>query len=424
MRRTLSSLFPLLAVAVAVAVALASTAGCSDLAPGEWGNFRYFGQLAGEPPMRLIPPLTDRDGNVYVLHGRDANPTNGDFTGGTVYVGHHLGGWSAGCYVHKGEDPDEVVHGFVGRAQNRAWFWSGIALAKVSGETGSCSQIIAYDQVSQAELDVIGVVPWVEETPSRTTLIALVESHSDSNPYIVVIDLDQDQYTDYREYDPDGASDIVVVGTGASTRFKRGYVVMSYATGGGQVSEALVLDKYGATVGTVPLNLGQEVEEYSVQGFLQVSDGGLVAGLMDSGQLLVFNESSGGLQTIDNFAPVGMLLHEGQLWVTGTSSGDPVIARLDDAGNLGSPQTFSTAKAAASALDRGVMVVDERSDPSHERQWDDVYSAISSHPMLTPHPVDHYTLDSIGWVVAGPGYSGPIEDMTAVAFAPVGVSIP
>jgi len=420
LRRTLATLLPLLGAAFAIAW----LGGCSDIPAGEWGNFRYFGQLAGETPMRLIPPLTDRDGNVYVLHGRDANPTTGEFTGGTVYVGHHLGGWSAGCYVHKGEDPDEVVHGFVGRAQNRAWFWSGIALAAVSGETGSCSQIIAYDQVSQAELDVIGVVPWVEETPSRTTLIALVQSHSDSNPFIVVIDLDQNQYTDYREYDPDGGSDIVVVGTGASARFKQGYVVMSYAAGSGRYSEVLILDKYGDSVGTVPLDLGHEVEEYSIQGFLQVSDGGLVAGVTDAGQLLVFNEVSGGLQNVDAFTPVGLLLHDGMLWVTGTSSGDPVIARLDDAGNLGSPQTFSTAKAAASALERGVIVVDERSDPSRERQWDDARTAISSHPLLTPHPIDRYTNNSAGWVVAGPGYSGPYEDMTSVAFAPVGVAVP
>jgi hypothetical protein len=401
---------------IALVIALV---GCGEmLEPGEWGTFRYFGQLDGETPMRILPPITDRDGNVYVLHGKPS------WMGSTVYVGHHLGGWSGGCEMHKGENPTEILHGFVGRAQDRAWWWSGLALGKVSGNTGMCQQIVGYDLVSEAELDVIAAVPWVEETPSRTTMLAMVRARSDAHPYIVVIDLDQDQYTSYVSYDPDGASDMVVVGTGASTQMRRGYVVMSYLRNEVRVSEVVVLDRDGEIVSTIPVDLGADVEAYSVRGFLQVSDSGLVAGLMDDGRLLMLTDNSGGLKSIDGFDPVGMLLWDGQLWVTGTQGGAPVVARLDDNGSLGSAKTFSAAQDANSNLGGTLEVLDERSDPSSDRTWSDVRSAISSHPLLSSHPLDVYTAGSTGWLVAGPSYTGPTEDMTSVAFAPVGVSVP
>jgi len=393
--------------------------GCGEvLEPGQWGTFRYFGQLDGEPPMRVLPPITDRDGNVYVLHGKEA------YTGSTVYVGHHLGGWSAGCEMHKGEDPSEILRGFVGRSQNRAWWWSGLALGKVSGESGMCQQIVGYDLVSEAELDVIAAVPWVEETPSRTTLLAMVRARSDAYPYIVVIDLDQDQYTSYSAYDPDGASSLIVVGTGGSTTNRRGYIVTSYIRNEVRHSEAVILDRDGETVATVPVDLGQEVEPYSIQGFLQVSDGGLAAGLMDDDRLLILNEESGGLKSVDAFDPVGLIKWDGDLWVSGTQGGAPVVARLDDDGGLGTVKSFTAAEQANGNLGGTIEVLDERSDPSSDRTWSGVSSAISSHPLLSTHPLDVYTEGSTGWIVAGPSYDGPNEPMSAVAFAPVGVTVP
>ena len=393
--------------------------GCGEmLEPGQWGTFRYFGQLDGEPPMRILPPLTDRDGNVYVLHGKQA------WSGSAVYVGHRLGGWSGGCEMHKGEDPSETLHGFLGRAQDRAWWWSGLALGKVSGDTGMCQQIVGYDLVSEAELDVIAAVPWVEETPSRTTLLAMVRAASDAHPYIVVIDLDQDQYTSYNSYDPEGASEMIVVGTGGSPDLRQGYIVMSYLRNGGRVTEALVLDRDGAIEDTVPMDLGAEVEPYSIRGFLQVSDAGLVAGQTDEGRLILMTGSSGGLKSIEGFDPVGILRWDGDLWVTGTQGGSPVVARLDENGTVGSTQSFASAERANSNLGGTLEVLDERSDPSSDRTWSGVQSAISSHPLLSTHPIDVYTAGSTGWIVAGPSYTGPTEDMTSVAFAPVGVSIP
>jgi len=146
--------------------------------------------------------------------------------------------------------------------------------------------------------------------------------------------------------------------------------------------------------------------------------------LMADGRLLILNDTSGGLKIVDGFDPAGVLLWDGELWVTGTQGGSPVVARLDDGGSLGSTQAFTTAERASSNLGGTLEVLDERSDPSSDRTWSGVGSALSSHPLLSTHPLDVYTAGSTGWIVAGPSYEGPTEEMTAVAFAPVGVAVP
>ena len=62
-------------------LSLLASAGCKSgtLGSGEWGTLRYFGELGGVVPVRatdddlqeplvLLPPTTDRDGNIYILH--------------------------------------------------------------------------------------------------------------------------------------------------------------------------------------------------------------------------------------------------------------------------------------------------------------------------------------------------------------------
>jgi len=419
--------FPSIVLRALIGIVLpaALLCGCGEvLEPGQWGTFRYFNQLSGETPMRLVPPLSDRDGNVYVLHGNEG------WLGGTVFVGHHLGGWSGGCQLHTSGIAEGTVKGLLGTGQDQAWWWSGITLGKVSGETGMCQRIIRYDPISQAEVNVLAAVPWIEETPSRTTLLAMVQSYTDDHPYIVVVDLALDRYTEYRSYDPDGHSDLYVLGTGGSDQLHRGYIVTTYLRSGNRVVEAVVLDETGETVATVPIDLtlpaelAADIDQYAVQGFLQVSDGGLVAGLLGDGRVLVFNEERGGPKTIEAFTPRGLAKYDGRLWVTGEQGGEPVAAELDDGGSLGGPSTFSAAKQAARSLEGSITVVDERTDPSEDRSWDDARTALSTYPMVTPYPLDVYTTGSTGWLVAGPTYAGPNEEMNAVAFAPLGIELP
>ena len=123
---------------------LLALAGCVEpLSEGEWGGFRYFGEIRGEPPMRLLPPMTDREGNVYVLYG---DTDGGEDT--IVYTGSPSGDWSGGCTAHRGI---EGLRGFVGRSDDRMWYWSGDALVAVDGRTGSCHELLGRDPVSLTE---------------------------------------------------------------------------------------------------------------------------------------------------------------------------------------------------------------------------------------------------------------------------------
>src|SRR5262249_48640118 len=95
-------------------------AGCVDyLAPGEGGAIRYFGGVGSTPgmPLPMLPPISDRDGNSYVLAGLQTNP----FV--TAFTGQAGGGWASGCTLHKNDN--RGTHGWVGRAQSKAWYWSG-----------------------------------------------------------------------------------------------------------------------------------------------------------------------------------------------------------------------------------------------------------------------------------------------------------
>ena len=82
-------------IALALVCALG---GCVDyLDPGEHGVMRYFGEVRGDAPLALLPPIADRDGNVYVLYGAR------DLSTALVFVGHAGGGWTSGCTAHKGD---------------------------------------------------------------------------------------------------------------------------------------------------------------------------------------------------------------------------------------------------------------------------------------------------------------------------------
>ena len=88
-------------LARSVLVLVLGLTGCIDyLEPGEVGAVRYFGEVRSTPgePLPLLPPISDRDGNYYVLSGaRDLRQV-------TVFTGQAGGGWSSGCGLHKGDD--------------------------------------------------------------------------------------------------------------------------------------------------------------------------------------------------------------------------------------------------------------------------------------------------------------------------------
>ena len=206
---------------------------------------------------------------------------------------------------------------------------------------------------------------------------------------------------------------------------------MSYLDDGEEVTESLRLDRDGTVDKRVSvdidgetIDIDGETEVVSVQGELRVSDQGLVAGLLSDGSLVVINDEGGSNYAVTAMDPVGIQAWDGELWVTGTSSGTPVVARISVSGELGDPVEWSSAVTAEGRISQGMTVLDERSDPSRTDSWNTARTAISDHPLLSAHPLDVYTTDSTGWLVAGPSFSSTPEDMTAVAFVPIGVSFP
>jgi hypothetical protein len=392
--------------------------GCvSPLSEGEWGTFRYFGEIRGEPPMRLLPPRTDRDGNVYVLFG--------DTEGGedsVVYTGTAAGDWSSGCTAHRGS---EGLRGFVGQSEDRAWYWSGDALVEVDGVTGSCGELLKQDPVSLTELTFEGVIPRVDETPSRRYLAALVQGSVDPLPYHVLIDLDQGTYSDATQFSPNDASDIVVLGTGAFQSAPGGAMVLAYTQSGDTVFEVLFIGRDGSPSDRFVVDLDSDLAiEGAIQGFLQSTSGGLWAGLLSDGSLLLFDENSGATKAVGNMDPIGVQAWGGDLFLTGLADGTPAIAPILSNGTLDSAVTWESPIEAQAELDKGIKVRDERHSPTRRSSWNDAQSAISSMPLLSSHPIDVYTLDSTGWLVAGPGYETGVEPYSSVAFAPVGVELP
>jgi hypothetical protein len=394
------------------------TLGCAQSLPeGEWGTFRYFGELRGEPPMRLLPPHTDRNGNAYVLFG---NVEGGEDT--QVFTGTPSGDWSSGCTAHRGVTG---LRGFVGRTDDMAWYWSGDSLVSVSGETGSCNELLTTDPVTLTELYFEGVIPAVDETPSRRSMVALVQGSVDSLPFHVVIDLDQETYSESVQFTPSDASGVVVLGTGASATEAGGVLVVAYTLLGDTVFEAIFVGRDGSPTDRVVLDLDPELAvDGAIEGFVQNSEDGLWVGLLSDGNLLLFDDRSGGATSADGMSPVGVQAWNGELFLTGLSDGTPVIAEIKSSGELDSVRTWTAAVEAQQDLANGIRVRDERHSPTRRVSWNSVETAIGSWPLVTPHPLDVYTLDSTSWLVAGPGYDTGVEPFSAVAFAPVGVRLP
>ncbi len=397
----------------------ALTIGCADtpVEPGEWGTVRYFANVLGEPPLRLIPPLADRAGNTYVLYGAP------DWFNTLVSRLSVTGDRPTTC------DPDPAdtdpgvygLHGWVGRSLDRVWYWTGTALVEV-GSTGSCEYVLRTDPVSNTEVRFVGVAPAVDDTPSRRFATALVQGGTGAYSFTLV-DLDR-RLPFNTEAFPPGQNDVEVddlrvVATGALEAERQSVFVVAYSK---QV-QAFFLDRLGQEVARRDVALPVDTPAYAVLGFLQFDDGGRGAGLLPDGRLFTLSRRDSAVVT-PPFDAQGILRWQGELFVTGTEGGTPVVARLDPNGDLTGTVDFRTVIRAEEALLDGSFVNDERSRPLRRDRWDIVQSGIGERPLITPWPVDPYTNASVGWLLAGPSFATGIEPVTAVGFAPLGVEVP
>lgn len=396
---------------------LLSSSGCSPfLESGTWGTARYFGEVEGTAPLRVLAPRTDRDGNIYVLNAsRDRAEAN-------VFVGSALDGWTQACSHHKGDSFG--AHGWVGRADDRMWYWSGEALVEVRAD-GTCDPVLDTDPSTGTNLRFKGVIPYVTDTPSQTYVVALVSSGADPTPYQVVVDLRTHRYRNVRRFSPESASNVRVVGVGAGDD-GLGFALISYEDadqGGMGVTVARFYDRDAATVDEVFV-AWELLDEHALLGYLQADDEGNVAGLLTDGRLITFDRSrNASVEPVTSLVPRGVHRWAGDLWLVGEDAGEPRIAQISGNGDLAAPVRWSASMRAASALG-GIDVLDDRTDPSPMLHWDDARTGIGSWPFLSEHSLDVYAIDTTGWIVAGPTFNTGIEGSTSVAFAPAGVSYP
>jgi len=421
---------------------LAGATGCRTglLDAGKWGTFRYFAELEGDVPMRLVPPESDRDGNVYVLYEDNVGDS-------VVYTGQYVGGWSSGCQAHElplGDEADNKsgLHGFIGSSDDRAWFWAGDALVEVDGASGQCIQVLDTDPLTVTDLQFVAAIPWIKETPSRRTMVALVRGVSDVYfgvpPYQIVVDLDLGRYVAYDIFQPSDATCVDVIGVGSAPERNEGVYLVAYNHEETRKVEVRFVNAKGAVTATVPVDMGTQTydciggesrPEPEVLGFMQANSSGIYAGLLSDGTLLAFHrEATDGVETreLPDYSPAGLVRHGDDLWVSGVHEDRPVIGKLDSSGfvNENSVRRWESAETAAAELNGKVKVLDQRYSPSESVNWESPTTAIGQWPFLSPHPIDKYAEGTTGWVIAGPSFESTSQIRTSVAFAPVGWTIP
>lgn len=416
------SLFPALVRCAALVGAAWCVAGCApETEPGEVGTLRYGGRVKGRTPLDLLPPVSDADGNVYVLNGAPRLPET------HAFVGFAGGGWAASCHLTRGDDFG--AHGWVGFAQSRQWYWSGVALVAVSGADGRCHAVLERDPSTTAELQFLAVMPGVRNRSDRASAVAWIKSPSDALPYSAQVDLDIEILTNVVPFSPADAENVSVVGVGGSREQGIGIVLAQYQSGGAPHLEARYYDADGAPQGSVAIE-PEPLAPYAVQGYLQIASSGLVAGLVQPldpkapPDLVTFTRSSGSITSVTGMSPVGVHLWDGALWLVGTADSEPVIVPIEGDGSLGNLRTWGasllTERATLGALD----VRDDRSLPSRRTTWTGVKTAMGNFPFLHAHALTTHARGTTLWLFAGPTTEGNAFPFTSFATAPVGVAYP
>lgn len=400
---------------------LSASCGVEEPSEGEFGRFRYVNRVLGEAPLRLIPPIADISGNIYSLFGALR-----DFPEQYAFVSRNGGGQAVVC------DPASIastadrfgIHGWVGYAQERVWFWAGDAILQL-GPYSFCRRILNFDPNSNTRLLFIGVLPWIYDAPSRTTMVALVRSEVDRLPFMVEIDLNASIFSKIEIFEPGDAQDVTVIGVGGDREANVGFILLQYAQGDSIRVEGRFYDRRATLESVAPI-ASEPLGEYTINGYLQRSARGLVVGLLNDGRLVSFDRTGGRLSGVGNgMTPIGVHAWEGELYLVGTLDNRPAIAKFDDAGVPGPAMAWSSSEAAAARLAAGPLeVIDDRTIPSRTAVWQQVTTAIGPFPFISEHTLPRHANGTTIWLVAGPVADFGGNKQTSFAMAPVGIRYP
>lgn len=407
-----------LACTASLVLLAALGSSCAEsLGEGQLGTPRALAYVLGSPPdMQVLPPISDRSGNIYVLAGSRKAPET------SAFVMRTGGGVRAGCNVTKGDRVGPV--GWVGFAADRAFYWAGSALVQLSW-SGDCRRMFDRDPVTGTDLFFRAVFPWVADRPSRTTAVALVQASSDPNPLTVILDLTEggQVITTPRAFEPPGARNVVVHGVGASATLRQGFLVTSFQDGDVTRVEARFYDEEGALLSRVGIPDPGTIPPLGFVGFLQANDAGLVAGLTEDKRILLFDRSGARWVEPRGMEPVGVHVWKGALWLVGTTQNQPAVASIADNGAIGGPIAWDSSNRILGELGGPIEVTDDRAPPRRTMRFD-TPRPTSRFPLVTAHASHPYATDGTLTLIAGPTIGDGPGAYTLLAVAPVGVLYP
>ena len=397
--------------------ALLGVACVPSLEEGTLGLPRVVGSVRGKPPLEVIAPTSDRSGNLYILAGSKARPDL------QLFVGQAGGGFVSGCRLTK--DDTIGVHGWVGRAQERSWYWSGRALVAVNGRTGDCKRVLDRDPSTGSDLSFRAVLPWVSDTPSLTSVVALVDTPTDATPFTVRVDLNAGIYTTPRPFEPAFAREVVIHGVGAHLESKTGVALLGFKVGPEVRTEVRFFGPDGESLASGPVSGGGTLTPYSVRGFLAFSKDGFGAGVLNDKRIVVFSRAGGQVRaSLPDFDAVGAHSRSGNVFLAGTSPRGAAIVRLGPDGAFGPVEPYTASARAGATLSGPVEVTDDRAPPRRAMTFDAPKNAIGPFPFVGEHSPDAYSDNATLLLIGGATYGEGANVFTQIAVAPYGYEAP
>jgi hypothetical protein len=375
-------------------------AGCIDgIAPGELGLGRRIDTMQG-PIAATVPPLTDLDGDVFVVTG-PLDP-QGAPQPGTVYVGGARGGWSKGCATGTGSDA--VALGWIGAVEDRAWLWTHDAILEIAAD-GTCTPRLDTDPRSGAELRFLAVAPVIDRTVSQDRAVAIVTTGTDARAYVITIELSLGSVLSSTVIE----QPITLLGAGGGDG--RG----AFLVAAGNAASLVLATPSDGVVGQLAVG-GSPGPLHSD---LAIGSDGSIAGVLASGSLLVGD--AGGMRIAP--APAGAAGIErdddGGLWVTASG---PSIAPVRG-GSVGGAMPWVSVAAADASIARGVDVLDERDGSRSGTRWQ-AHSVVGDGLLVGSHPSQPYAVGVRGWLVGDAAVDRGGIPYNQVAFLPIGVTFP
>jgi hypothetical protein len=399
---------------------VAALAGCVDgLQPAEVGMGRRVGtgDVQGDVSA-VLPPMTDRDGNIYVVTGEP------DATGvpqpGELWVGDPQGNWF-GCSTGDGLRGGAL--GWIGATSDRGWVWTGTQIMESIpdyanwsevGETALCRPKLDIDAVSQGDIFYKAVAPFVDETVSGDFAIGTITVGADPKVYVATMQLDIGETGVITNTIDLGAVEVLATGANPSTR-EGAFLIRDAA--GTRIVIAKPNEKSLKTIlvnGTVPTQ--------TLLAQMTFASDGSIAAVLDDHTVLVGNRSIATVSPAPFTARGIETDDDGNAHLIGVASDVAQVASIHN-GALGTAQAWDVAMNVEAQLAAGVVVVDYLSGSREAHRWQ-THSATGGISLVQRYHAPAYAVGARAVLVANPAVDRGGVKYSQLAVVPVGVELP